>query len=130
MWLLPSLLPTPVNHIGNIKVDCYLGMSLNSVLTISRPPMTMMHVAQQQQQQDQDQQLVNRNADLVLSTPSLPPTFTFTSLNIYPFNIFRSASNDKCLAVNNDGVYLDNCNLNNIKHQWNISPDENICVMK
>ena len=53
-----------------------------------------------------------------------------TTKNIYPFNIFRSASNDKCLAVNNDGVYLDNCNLNNIKHQWNISPDENICVMK
>jgi hypothetical protein len=53
-----------------------------------------------------------------------------TTKNVYPFNIFRSASNDKCLAVNNDGVYLENCNLNNISHQWNISPDENICVMK
>jgi len=53
-----------------------------------------------------------------------------TTKNVYPFNIFRSASNDKCLAVNNDGVYLENCNMNNINHQWNISPDENICVMK
>jgi hypothetical protein len=53
-----------------------------------------------------------------------------TTKNVYPFNIFRSASNDKCLAVNNDGVYMENCNLNNISHQWNISPDENICVMK
>jgi hypothetical protein len=60
MWLLPSLLPTPTNHIGNIKVDCYLGMSLDSVLTITRPP--MMHVAQQEQEQGQ---LVNGNADLV-----------------------------------------------------------------
>jgi len=57
-------------------------------------------------------------------------TDNINTKNVYPFNIFRSASNDKCLAVNNDGVYLENCNLNNINHQWNISPDENICIMK
>lgn len=52
------------------------------------------------------------------------------SKTVYPFNIFRSASNDKCLSINSQGVFIDNCNLNNINQQWQISPDENICVMK
>ena len=51
------------------------------------------------------------------------------SKNIYPFNIFRSNVNDKCLSINNDGLSVENCNLNSINQQWSISPNENICVM-
>ena len=58
------------------------------------------------------------------------PKDKINSKNVYPFNIFRSAVSDKCLSVNDDGLYIENCNLNNINHQWSISPDENICVLK
>ncbi len=51
------------------------------------------------------------------------------SKNVYPFNIFRSKVDDTCLALSNDGVTLEKCNLNDIRHQWNISPDENICLL-
>jgi hypothetical protein len=50
--------------------------------------------------------------------------------NIYPFNIFRSLVNDNCLTISNDGITVENCNLNNIQQQWEISPNENICVLK
>jgi hypothetical protein len=49
--------------------------------------------------------------------------------NIYPFNIFTSLSNNKCLSLSNDGISVDKCNLNDIRQQWEISPDENICVL-
>ena len=48
---------------------------------------------------------------------------------VYPFNIFRSKVDDTCLALSNDGVTLEKCNLNDIRHQWSISPDENLCVL-
>lgn len=51
------------------------------------------------------------------------------SKNIYPFNIFRSSVNDKCLNINDDGLTVENCNLNDIHQQWKISPDENICLL-
>jgi len=50
--------------------------------------------------------------------------------NIYPFNIFQSSSNNHCLTINNDGVTVEPCNVNNIHQQWQISPDENICLFK
>jgi hypothetical protein len=52
------------------------------------------------------------------------------SKNVYPFNIFRSSVNDKCLTINDDGVGIQPCNLNLLNQQWSISPDENICVLK
>ena len=52
-----------------------------------------------------------------------------SSKNIYPFNIFQSNINNKCLVINNDGVSIDKCNLNSINQQWSISPDENICIL-
>ena len=58
-------------------------------------------------------------------TPSLP----ISQKNIYPYNIFRSSITDKCLTMSNDGITLENCNPNNIKQQWQISPDENICKL-
>lgn len=51
------------------------------------------------------------------------------SKNIYPFNIFRSKVNDKCLSINNNGLSVEKCNLNNINQQWAISPNENICLL-
>ena len=57
------------------------------------------------------------------------PLEKISSKNIYPFNIFTSLVNNKCLSMSNDGISVDKCNLNNIKQQWEISPDENICVL-
>ena len=50
--------------------------------------------------------------------------------NVYPFNIFTSAVNNNCLTIGNEGLTVEKCNLNNIKQQWEISPDENICLLK
>lgn len=55
--------------------------------------------------------------------------FEISPNNVYPFNIFRSKVDDTCLSMSNEGLTLEQCNLNNIKHQWNISPNENICVL-
>ena len=52
-----------------------------------------------------------------------------SSKNVYPYNIFRSVVNNNCLTIGNDGFTIEKCNLNNIKQQWEISPDENICVL-
>ena len=49
--------------------------------------------------------------------------------NIYPFNIFKSLVNNNCLTLSDDGITVEKCNLNNIQQQWEISPDENICVL-
>ena len=57
-------------------------------------------------------------------------TDKINSKNIYPFNVFTSAINNKCLSINNDGLFIEPCNLNSIHQQWQISPDENICIMK
>jgi len=49
--------------------------------------------------------------------------------NIYPYNIFKSLVNNNCLTLSDDGVTVEKCNLNNIKQQWAISPDDNICIL-
>ena len=49
--------------------------------------------------------------------------------NIYPFNVFKSLITNNCLTLSTDGITVEPCNLNNIKQQWEISPDENICVL-
>lgn len=58
------------------------------------------------------------------------PIETISVDTIYPYNIFKSLINDKCLTISNDGITVEQCNLNNIKQQWEISPDENICVLE
>jgi len=58
------------------------------------------------------------------------PVETISTDNVYPYNIFKSLINDKCLTISNDGMTVEQCNLNNIKQQWEISPDENICVLE
>lgn len=49
---------------------------------------------------------------------------------VYPFNIFRSSVDDTCLAMSDIGLTLEKCNLNDIRHHWQISPDENICLLE
>jgi len=58
------------------------------------------------------------------------PVSSISSTNIYPFNIFSSIVNNNCLTIGDAGLTVEKCNLNNIKQQWSISPDENICVLK
>ena len=58
------------------------------------------------------------------------PIDKISNKNIYPYNIFKSIINDNCLTISNDGITVEHCNLNNIKQQWEISPDENICVLE
>ena len=58
------------------------------------------------------------------------PVDKISNKNVYPFNIFKSFVNDNCLTISNDGITVENCNLNNIKQQWQISPNENLCVLK
>jgi hypothetical protein len=58
------------------------------------------------------------------------PVSKISKKNVYPFNIFTSAVNNNCLTISNDGLTVEKCNLNNIKQQWEISPDENICLIE
>jgi len=58
------------------------------------------------------------------------PKDNINSKNVYPFNIFRSKVNDKCLSINNVGLGIEDCNLNSLQQQWSISPNENICILK
>jgi len=58
------------------------------------------------------------------------PISQISSTNVYPYNIFKSNVNDKCLSINTNGVTVEKCNLNKINQQWDISPDENICILK
>ena len=53
---------------------------------------------------------------------------SINSANVYPFNIVMSGVDNTCLAMSNSGVTLEECNLNDIRHQWSISPDDNICL--
>ena len=52
------------------------------------------------------------------------------SNQVYPYTIFKSLVNDNCLTISNEGISIEPCNLNNIKQQWEISPDENLCVLE
>ena len=57
------------------------------------------------------------------------PISSISNDNVYPFNIFSSVVNNKCLTIGDGGLTIEKCNLNNIKQQWSISPDANICLI-
>ena len=57
------------------------------------------------------------------------PVNSINSTNVYPFSVFSSVINNNCLMIDNTGLTVDKCNLNDIKQQWEISPNENICVL-
>lgn len=56
-------------------------------------------------------------------------TGKINSKNVYPFNMFQSTVNNHCLTINDDGITVEPCNVNNLHQQWQISPDENICLL-
>ena len=66
----------------------------------------------------------NADASKVMNVP----INNISNTNIYPFNIFTSVINNNCLTIGDGGITVEKCNLNNIKQQWEISPDENICI--
>jgi hypothetical protein len=68
----------------------------------------------------------NKDAAVIMNVP----TETISTDNIYPYSIFKSLINDNCLTISNEGITVEKCNLNNIKQQWEISPNENICVLE
>ena len=71
---------------------------------------------------------INNNVDAAANMNV--PVETISTDNVYPYNIFKSLINDNCLTISNEGITVEQCNLNNIKQQWEISPDENICVLE
>ena len=71
---------------------------------------------------------INNNIDAAVSMNV--PVETISTDNVYPYNIFKSLINDNCLTISNEGISIEPCNLNNIKQQWEISPDENLCVLE
>jgi len=71
-----------------------------------------------------------RITDLTDAAKSMGTTIDkIATTNIYPFNVFKSLVTNNCLTLSTDGITVEPCNLNNIKQQWEISPDENICAM-
>ena len=94
---------------------------------------TCLHECQNTLYSSDTQKFTNNRITSSLDAAKLmniePYKITETS-NIYPYNVFMSATNDKCLTLSNDGIGIDKCNLNNIKQRWEISPDDNICVLK
>lgn len=48
--------------------------------------------------------------------------------NPEPYTAFIHKSTQKCLSMDNSGVYLTDCDANNIYQRWQVSADENICL--
>ena len=45
----------------------------------------------------------------------------------YPYTAFIHKSTQHCLTVDNEGLYLTDCDANNIYQKWEVSPNEYIC---
>jgi len=45
-----------------------------------------------------------------------------------PYTAFIHKSTQKCLSMDNEGVYMSNCDSDNIYQRWKISSNENICL--
>jgi len=45
----------------------------------------------------------------------------------YPYTAFIHKSTQHCLTVDNKGLYLTDCDSNNLYQKWLVSPNENIC---
>jgi hypothetical protein len=45
-----------------------------------------------------------------------------------PYTVFVHKSTQQCLTIDNEGVYISNCDADNIQQKWKVSPDENICL--
>lgn len=51
-----------------------------------------------------------------------------TNINPEAYTAFIHKTTQKCLTIDNEGVYLSPCDINNIYQRWQISPNENICL--
>ena len=47
---------------------------------------------------------------------------------IYPYTAFVHKGTQQCLTYDNEGLYVANCNGDNIYQKWQVSPNENICL--
>lgn len=48
----------------------------------------------------------------------------------FPYTIFKHKNTNHCLSLDNEGLYIDKCDANNLSQKWEISPNENICIDK
>lgn len=48
----------------------------------------------------------------------------------FPYTAFKHHTTQQCLTYDNDGLYVAECNPNNIYQRWAVSPDETICLNK
>ena len=48
----------------------------------------------------------------------------------FPYTIFKHKNTNNCLSLDNEGIYMDKCDANNLSQKWEISPNENICIDK
>ena len=46
----------------------------------------------------------------------------------YPYHQIKSVISYDCIGVDNDGISVNTCSTNNIKHKWKLSSDEKICL--
>ena len=53
---------------------------------------------------------------------------TGSKINPEPYTAFIHKSTQKCLSMDNGGLYLSDCDSNNIYQRWQVSADENICL--
>jgi hypothetical protein len=45
----------------------------------------------------------------------------------YPYTAFVHKTTQQCLTVDNEGLYIADCDANNIYQKWQVSPNEYIC---
>ncbi len=50
--------------------------------------------------------------------------------NVLPYTAFQHPITQQCLSYDMDGLYMAQCNADNIYQRWSVSPDENICLHK
>ena len=46
----------------------------------------------------------------------------------YPYYQLESVINKNCVGIDDDGIFVSECDSNLLKHQWNVSKDEKICL--
>lgn len=51
-----------------------------------------------------------------------------TNITPEPYTAFIHKSTQKCLSMDNSGLYLSECDADNIYQRWQVSPDDNICL--
>ncbi len=50
--------------------------------------------------------------------------------NQYPYTAFIHKTTQQCLAYNTEGLFVSECDPDNIYQKWEVSPDKNFCLME